>query len=137
MTEVSGFPPSPHGLPTSLFELRRDKSARQAVVPAAASLQTGFPLRSNRFEYSVFFAFLTPDPPPAEHLKPCDVVLGNRGPARRVGCPKDQFDILQCSITPKELAPIPSPDVGDGQIGKGEIAHYICFQAMVYKEAKN
>jgi hypothetical protein len=24
-------------------------------------------------------------------------VLGNRGPARRVGCPKDQFDIVQCS----------------------------------------
>jgi hypothetical protein len=28
-----------------------------------------------------------------------DLVLGNRGPARRVGCPKDQFDILQCPIT--------------------------------------
>jgi hypothetical protein len=25
----------------------------------------------------------------------CNLVLGNRGPARRVGCPKDQFDILQ------------------------------------------
>jgi hypothetical protein len=30
----------------------------------------------------------------------CNLVLGNWGPARRVACPKDQFDILQCSITP-------------------------------------
>ena len=29
-----------------------------------------------------------------------------------------------------------SADVGDGKIGKGEIACYICFQTMVYKEAK-
>ena len=29
----------------------------------------------------------------------CNLVLGNRGPARRVGCPKDQFDILQCPTT--------------------------------------
>jgi metallophosphoesterase superfamily enzyme len=34
-------------------------SARQAVFPAAASLQTGFPLRSNTFQF-IFF-FLTPD----------------------------------------------------------------------------
>ena len=47
---------------------------------------------------SVFlFFFLTPD---TRHLKPWDLVLENRGPARRVGCPKDQFDILQCSIPP-------------------------------------
>jgi hypothetical protein len=43
-----------------------------------------------RFQVSVFFSFLTPD---TRHLKPKDLVLGNRGPARRVGCPKDQFDI--------------------------------------------
>ena len=35
------------------------------------------------------------------------------------------------------LAPMPRADVGDGKIGKGEIARYICFQTMVYKEAKN
>jgi hypothetical protein len=35
------------------------------------------------------------------------------------------------------LTPIASPDVGDGKIGKGEIACYICLQTMVYKEAKN
>ena len=41
-------------------------SARQAVFPAAASLQTGFPLRSNTFQLLCFF-FLTPD---TRHLKP-------------------------------------------------------------------
>jgi len=35
-------------------------SARQAVFPAAASLQTGFPLRSNTFQLPCFF-FLTPE----------------------------------------------------------------------------
>jgi hypothetical protein len=97
-----------------------------------------------RFQFYCFLS-LTPDPPPAEHLKPCYVVLVNRGPARRVGCPKDQFDILQCSIPPanspiKEkpfLEPIPCVDEGEGKIRKGEIASYICFQTMVYKEAKN
>ena len=47
-------------------------------------------------QVSVFF-LLTPD---TRHLKPRNSVLGNRGPARRVGCPKDQFDILQHSNTP-------------------------------------
>jgi hypothetical protein len=57
-------------------------------------------LSSLRFQISVFrlqlltFFFLTPDPPPAEHLKRCDLILGNRGPARRVGCPKNQFGFL-------------------------------------------
>ncbi|MGD8382452.1 MAG: hypothetical protein PVJ11_09935, partial [Syntrophobacterales bacterium] len=49
-----------------------------------------FQVSGVRFQLLSFF-FLTPDPPPAEHLEHYDLMLGNRGPARRVGCPKDQF----------------------------------------------
>jgi hypothetical protein len=40
-----------------------------SVFLAAALLQTGFPHRSNTVQLLCFFS-LTPDPPPAEHLKP-------------------------------------------------------------------
>jgi hypothetical protein len=55
------------------------------------------------------------------------------------------FHRIDLSISPanshiKEkpfLVSIPSADDGDGKTGKGELACYICFQTMVYKEAKN
>jgi hypothetical protein len=61
-----------------------------------------------RFQVSVFrfqlltFFFLTPD---TRHLNRCDLMLGNRGPARRVGCPKDQFGFLN------------APSLAGGQTG--------------------
>jgi hypothetical protein len=30
-----------------------------------------------------------------------------------------------------------STEKGDGKIGQGEIARFICFQTMVYKETQN
>ncbi len=55
------------------MEITNDNDLRfqVSVFPAAASLQTGFPLRSNTFQLLCFF-FLTPD---TRHLKPCDLVL--------------------------------------------------------------
>jgi hypothetical protein len=48
--------------------------------------------------------------------------------------------MLHYSTTPLLQQPaafLVSAEVGDGKIGKGEIACYICVQTMVYKEAKN
>ena len=59
-----GFSVQVSGFSAPAFASRA--SAWQAVFPAAALLQTG---SSTGFSF-FFFSSLTPDPPPAEHLKP-------------------------------------------------------------------